>query len=210
MIKAIIFDIDGVLLDSFEANLKFFQDLMEKFNHQPPTRKQYVKWFHFSMYDAIMAMSGVTDEDEVQEMMAVGRSREDVAYRTDLVKMPKGAPEVIKNLSQKYRLGIVTSRVKESVYEFPQLAVLKKYFQTAVSYDDTEKHKPDPEPLLLAAKRLGIKPSEAVYIGDVKNDLVAGRAAGMKVIIYSKSNIIGADGITDNFAAISKLIKGLD
>ena len=116
---------------------------------------------------------------------------------------------VLKKLSQSYSLAIVTSRVKEGIYTLPQLAKIQKYFQATVSFDDTVKHKPNPEPLLLAARTLNAEPEESVYIGDVKNDVVAARSAGMKVIIYSKTNIREADHCTDSFRAIPKLIASL-
>ena len=57
MIKAVIFDIDGVLLDSFEANLKFFQDLMIKFGYLPPTKEEVPPIFHLNMWDAIRSLT---------------------------------------------------------------------------------------------------------------------------------------------------------
>ena len=59
---------------------------------------------------------------------------------------------------------------------------LERYFQTAVFHDDTERHKPDPAPLVLAAERAGRSPGEVIYVGDSTHDIVAGRAAGMKTV----------------------------
>jgi len=209
MIKAVIFDIDGVLLDSFETHLKFFQNLMVHFGYDPPTREEYVEVFHLTLIDAIKNLTGSTDDKELDKIFQVGRKRE-VPYPTHLLNTPEGTEDVLKKMSQNYSLGIVTSRVKENVYTLPQLAKIQKYFQATVSFDDTIKHKPDPEPLLLAARKLNVKPEESVYIGDVKNDVVAARAAGMKVIVYSKTNIEEADYCTDSFRAIPKLVASLN
>ena len=56
---------------------------------------------------------------------------------------------------------------------------LERYFETVVTGDDTERHKPDPEPLLLALERLGASPSAAAYVGDSPFDIRAAKAAGM-------------------------------
>ena len=112
-------------------------------------------------------------------------------------------------MSKDYLLGIVTSRVKEGIYEVPQLARLQNYFHVTISYQDTINHKPDPEPLLLAAQRLATIPSECVYIGDVENDVKAARAAGMKAVVYSKIKYDGADAWTPIFTALPDLIKDL-
>ena len=208
MIKAIIFDIDGVLLDSFEANLKFFQDLMVKTGYTPPTREEFPKFFHLTMMDAIKALTKSTSEKEIKKIWEIGRSRE-VGYNVELLNMPDSAEEVIGVLSKSYLLGIVTSRIKESVYESPRLAKLEKYFKIVVSYQDTTNHKPHPDPLFLAAEKLGIKVEECVYIGDAENDIKAARAAGMRVIAYSKSKLDQADASVSSFIELPELISSL-
>ncbi len=208
MIKAVIFDIDGVLLDSFEANFKFYQNLMARSGYPPPTRKEFPEIFHLSMWDAIKKLTGLNSEEDIKHIWEMEESRE-VEYPLELLSIPTGAERIIEELSTNYSLGIATSRVKESVYEAPKLAKLQKYFKVAVSYDDTANHKPHPEPLLLATEKLGIKPEESVYIGDVENDVKAARAANMKVILYSKNQLHGADARTSSFEKLPELIKTL-
>ncbi|PWB38786.1 MAG: hypothetical protein C3F02_01700 [Parcubacteria group bacterium] len=205
MIKAVIFDIDGVLLDSFEANLKFFQDLMIKTGYQPPSREDFPRFFHLSLYDAIRVLTKSNSEAEIKRVFDIGESRE-VDYEVGLLNLPEGAEEIIKILHKDYLLGIVTSRIRASVYEAPQLARLQNYFRVAIAYEDTIKHKPDPEPLLLAASKLSTKPQECVYIGDVENDIKAARAAGMSVIIYAKNKVAGADKQTNLFSDLPSII----
>lgn len=206
MIKAIIFDIDGVLLDSFEANFKFIKDLMSRFGYRPPTREEFPAIFHLSLFDTIKKLTGLSSEEEIRRMIEMRKSHE-VRYPLELLSAPEKAAATIDILSKKYLLGIVTSRIRESVFEAPKMAALKKYFPVSISYEDTINHKPHPEPLLLAVSQLGVKPEEAVYIGDVQNDIEAARAAGMKVIIYSKNDLPEADIRTDSFASLPELIE---
>jgi len=209
MIKAIIFDIDGVLLDSFEANLKFMRDLMINFGYRPPTREEFPAIFHLSLWEMIKKLTGLSDEKEIKKIWEI-RKNHHVKYPLELLDYPAGAEATIDTLSKNYLLGVVTSRIKSSVFEAPKMAALKKYFPVAVSYEDTINHKPHPEPLLLAAQKLGVKPEEAVYIGDVQDDIKAARAAGMKVIIYSKKNLLEADICTDSFKSLPELIETLN
>ncbi|MFA5154939.1 MAG: HAD family hydrolase [Patescibacteria group bacterium] len=208
MIKAVIFDIDGVLLDSFQANFKFYHDLMTANGYRPFTLEEFAPLFHLTLWDAVKAMTKSDSEEEIRRIWEIGRRR-DVKYDTSLLTMPAGAAEVIDALSHFYRLGIVTSRVQNSVYEFADLAGLKDYFQAVVVFEDTIKHKPDPEPLLLAASRLGASPAECVYIGDVANDITAARSAGTKIIIYSPQPLAAADANTPDFRRLPELIAAL-
>ena len=206
MIKAVIFDIDGVLIDSFEANFKFYQDLMILAGHRPPTPKEFQPLFHLSMIDVIKTFTKLTSDREIKRIWEMGQGKS-VNHHFELLTMPKDVNEIINTLSQNYSLGIVTSRIR--AYEFSGMARLQKYFKITVSFLDTANHKPHPEPLLLAAKKLGIKPGNCVYIGDVENDAKAGKAAGMKTIIYPKNKINNADACTTSFNKLPELIKSL-
>jgi pyrophosphatase PpaX len=158
------------------------------------------------MLNAIKELTGSTDEEEVNKIWEAGKNRE-VPYPNDLLKTPKGVKDVLGELKQNYSLALVTSRIKESIYGVPQMAELEEFFSVAISAYDTKVHKPHPEPLLLAAEKLQVKPEESVYIGDVENDIKAAKAAGMKMILYSKDKIAGADYTTSSFKDLVGLVE---
>ncbi len=208
MIKAVLFDVDGVLLDSFEANLKFNQDLMRHTGHTPPTREKFPEYFHLTLWDIIKGMTGLRSDEEIQKIYDVAKGH-DVRYAVELITMPPRAGEIIEALSRDYKLGIVTSRIRDHVFASPDLEKLKDYFSTTVAFEETEHHKPHPEPLLLAAKKLGVAHVECVYVGDAHTDIEAGKSAGMKVICYNTKQYEGANAYTDSFEKIPELIKTL-
>jgi pyrophosphatase PpaX len=77
------------------------------------------------------------------------------------------------------RLGIVTAKRRLTVeLAFAQIPI-EHLFETVVGGDETERHKPDPEPLQLALERLGASPEEAAYVGDAPFDVMAAKAAGL-------------------------------
>jgi HAD superfamily hydrolase (TIGR01509 family) len=86
---------------------------------------------------------------------------------------------------------------------------IEEYIKDIVCFEDTENHKPHPDPLFLIAQKLDIKPEEAVYIGDAKTDLECARSAGMKFILFPESDITGADAMSSSFLELPDLIKKL-
>ena len=208
MIKGVLFDIDGVLIDSFDANLKFYQDLFVKAGFTPPTKEDFLPLFSKTMKDVIRILTKSDTEEEIQKIWEMGKNRV-VPYPIHLLHSPKNLQDIIEILHKKYFLGLVTSRIKNGVYDIPQLHNLKQYFDVVVCYEDTENHKPHPEPLLFAAKQMNISPKNLIYIGDQENEIKAAQATGMKIIIYSKTTYLTADTCTTNFDALPKIIEQL-
>jgi HAD superfamily hydrolase (TIGR01549 family) len=208
MIKAVIFDIDGVLIDSFEANWKFHQELMTKAGYKPASREEYKKMFPRTMLDNIKTITKSNSEEEIQRIFQMGVKRE-VRYPVELLSSPKHIRDTIELLSQNYFLGIMTSRIKNSVFEPPIMKEIENYFKVEVSFEDTNNHKPNPEPLLLIIEKLNLNPEEIVYIGDAETDFQAARSAGIKFILFPKSNIKGVDISTNIFSELPDLIKKL-
>lgn len=209
MIKAVVFDVDGVLIDSFNANAAFFHNLAVTTGYAPIPKERYKDLFHLTMLDVITIFAVGASEERIQEIWEIGKTQRDKLYPKDLLSYPQGLDECINTLSKNYQLGIVTSRVRGSVFAFPQLKNIEQYFSNIVYFEDTENHKPDPEPLLYCANQMGLDPSEMVYVGDAPTDIQAARAAGMKIIEYSSKVDTTADAITSDFYELPELVKNL-
>ena len=209
MIKVVIFDVDGVLLDSWEANIKFYQLLLEESGYNVPSRKEIEGVFHLPMMDAIRQLTQETSDVRVREVWEMGRGRK-VRYPTELLKIPEHSRDVVDTLDKTYRLAIVTSRVRLGVEDYFTISGLKQYFTVVVSYEDYTHPKPHPEPLLLALKKLKMKAGEAVYIGDSETDIQAAKAANTKIIVYSARPLQGADLNVESFLEIPEAIAELN
>ena len=81
-----------------------------------------------------------------------------------------------------YALGVVTSKSREFAQRGLRLCALWEFMDVFVSMDDSSRHKPHPEPLLLALERLQVAPEHAVYVGDSRHDMQAARAAGIATV----------------------------
>jgi pyrophosphatase PpaX len=87
------------------------------------------------------------------------------------------------------RLGIVTAKRRATVDLAFDVLPLRHLFHTVVGGDETERHKPDPEPLLLAAERLNADPAECAYVGDSPFDIRAAKAARMYAVAVTWGGI---------------------
>ncbi len=115
--------------------------------------------------------------------------------------------------SQDYKIGCVTNKAR--TFTLPLLAQLQisQYFKVIICGDDTARKKPDPLPLLTAAKRLDAKPEQSLMLGDSKSDVQAARAAGFQIICMSYGYNHGEnidsyapDAVIDSMAELKVLI----
>ena len=206
-IKAVLFDIDGVLLDSFYAVYVFYRNLLEHYGYRKPTKKEVSKTFHMTMWDMIKILSKEESEEKIGKLWSKGQ-RFDL-YPIELLKMPKDLKKTIKELDKNYKLGLVTGRTKKGVGIFFLVSKLRKYFQVVVCYESYKKPKPHPESLLIALKRLKVKPEEAVYIGDSWADALAAKRAKIKFISYERK-VKGADYNINKLVDLIKVIKWIE
>ena len=96
----------------------------------------------------------------------------------------EGVPEALQRLRTRgWRLACVTNKPREFTLPLLERAQLLQLFDTVVCGDEVPHKKPHPDVVLEACRRLGVAPTEAVMIGDSFNDVVAGRAAGLRVIL---------------------------
>lgn len=204
MIKAVLFDIDGVLFDSVRANAWFYRKMGERFGFTGPTDEEMRQLNHLSFKDVMSHFLPGAECISSGEAIQYAHTLED---RSDLLDIPKEADAVLQELSKRYAMGVVTQRVKKSLGPKLDAIGMGQYFPLQVGFEDTEKHKPHPEPLLFAGRRLGFSPSEIVYIGDADTDIQAAKAAGMKMIHFSTEAVPGDHKTVSRFQDLISMIS---
>lgn len=203
MIKAVIFDIDGVLLDSFESNYNFFKEVCVRAGHQPLTKDTFRKAFHLTLADFIKKYLAKGSRAEFNRIYKIAYA----AYlEPEEPKLRPGSVEGIKNLAKEFLLGIVTGRMKEGVDEYLNYSKLRGCFKTVVHNGHYRKPKPAPEPILKALRRLRVNPGEAVYVGDTLTDIKAAKAAKVRVILFNKKRFGKPDFWVRNFRELQGLL----
>jgi len=165
MINAVIFDVDGVLLDNTKDFLKAYKETGKRLKLKVPLNSEFKKLFGMPWYKILEEVYGYLDDDMKKTYRKIISKAK--------MKKRKGLLHLLENLN--LRKAIVTSKSKEDFNK--HMGDLKDFFEVIITRDDVENHKPDPEPILLACKRLGIKPKEAVYVGDSIVDYQAARNA---------------------------------
>ena len=132
--------------------------------------------------------------DRVEELVTVYRAHNEPLH--DELVCCAGMEDVLLQLKDEgRRLGIVTAKRRQTVeLAFARLPI-EHLFETVVGGDETERHKPDPEPLLLALERLGAGPEEAAYVGDAPFDVRAAKAAGLYAIAVAWGGIHAREGL---------------
>jgi pyrophosphatase PpaX len=130
----------------------------------------------------LIAQMRALDETRVDELIAAYVAHNEPLHAE--LEACRGIEDVLDALHEKgRRLGIVTAKRQVTVrLAFDVLPQLERYFDVVVGSDDTERHKPDPEPILLALERLGAAPERAAYVGDSPFDIRAAKAAGVAAV----------------------------
>lgn len=181
----VLFDFDGTLIDSGEIILASFRHATKTVLEQEiPDEVLAAAVGGSNIYDQMRAF----DEERVDELVRVYRAHNEPLH-DELVAF-EGIERVLERLKAEGRqLGIVTAKRRRTVDLAFSILPLERYFDTVVTSDQTEHHKPHPEPVLTALERLGAKPEEAAFVGDSPFDMGAGKAAGVFTVAVSWGKI---------------------
>lgn len=184
LIRAVLFDIDGVLIDSRKANVEFFKDLVFRVGGKSPSKDELNQFFSATIAEMTKHFYPSLTSEEVEKACDLGLKLYPNFYR--FMRLEKHVKEVLMELKEKYRLGIVTSRLSADVLDHFKLS---SFFQVFITAQDYTYPKPHPEPLLMAIKRLRIIPQKIAYVGDAKSDEGAAKNASVIFIAYKNKSL---------------------
>ena len=185
-LKAIIFDLDGTLINTPEMIMAAFKKTILEHHPNYELSKEEITNVLGQTLD--LAFKDFVNEEVVIEDM-INSYRNYTTNHDFEIKGYKHLENVLKKLkSLDYLIGIVTSKTNYVVFENLRDLKIENYFDCIVTHQDTVLHKPNPDPILCALNKLGISPDEAVYIGDHENDIVAGRNALVKTGLMAYSH----------------------
>jgi len=186
MIKAIIFDLDGTLVDSEPFNVEI-EKLQFRLNELSISEEEHRKYLGISsdvMWRDIAQRHNL--KLPVDELIEQNRT-ECIRFFSELNEIPimPGIIDLLEKLRTKnYPLAVASSSFPEIIHIILEKAGLSNYFQVIVSSQEAGKSKPEPDIFLLAAKLLGVNPVDCLVVEDSANGINAAHAAEMSCVAY--------------------------
>jgi pyrophosphatase PpaX len=174
----VLFDLDGTVVDSGAIILASMRHATREVLGREYEDHELLGSVGGPGLEAQMAALAA---DRVDELVRVYRAHNEPLH--DDLAACEGMEDVLVRLHEEgRRLGVVTAKRRATVELAFASVPLAHLFETVVGGDETERHKPDPEPLLLAAERMHADPAKTAYVGDSPFDIRAAKAAGMVAV----------------------------
>ncbi|MBW2610223.1 MAG: HAD family hydrolase [Deltaproteobacteria bacterium] len=199
--SAVIFDCDGVMFDSRQANINFYNHILAHFD-LPPMTEDSIAFVHMNTADeSIRCLFRKTPLlKDAQEFI---RQVDYTPFIGDMIIEP-GLKELLKKLRPRFGLAVATNR-SNTIGKVLECNGLDRVFDIVVSSLDVKNPKPHPESIFKILDYFGIKPPESIYVGDSMVDYETARAAGVIFISY-KNRELEADYYTDSMSDIADIV----
>ena len=218
MISTLIFDLDGVIVDSEPIHFSVEKKLFSELGLNITDRKHltFVGSSSFNMWQQIKATADIPISAEELVNMSDERYLEEIAKIEDL-KPIKGVKDLIIDSADVLKLAIASSSSRKIIESVLNRLQLSKYFSVIVSGAELINSKPHPEIFYTACKKLGALPQECLVIEDSHNGVKAAKSANMSCVAYKNPNsgaqdLSAADFVIDDFSSydISEILLKLD
>lgn len=205
MIKGIVFDMDGVLIEAKDWHFDALNKALKLFG------------FEISRFDHLTTYDGLPTRRKL-EMLSIERglpvelhsfiNEIKQAYTMEIVHTqckPRFVHEyaLSKLKAMDYKLGLASNSIKTTIEVMMQKAKLAQYLDVQLSADDVTKGKPDPEIYIKAMEHMGMKPSECLIVEDNENGILAARASGAHVLVVKEVDDVNIENILNMIQKIN-------
>ncbi len=206
---AVIFDMDGVIVDSEPIHEMSFLELWQEMGYGDNHGIHFPDFYGRS--DRVLWETFIEKHHPPQPIEELLGLREERLVQMLRDKQPifDGIPTLVRRLAKHLPLAIASGSVHRIINEVLAMRDLRRYFCCTASSEDVANSKPQPDVFLLAAERLNVKPASCCVIEDTVAGVIAGKAAGMTVMGITntfKSEALdqaGADHVYQSYSAIS-------
>jgi phosphoglycolate phosphatase len=185
VLKAVVFDLDGTLVDTPRVIVETFLAALAHCGRSGPTPAAIRATIGLPLTVAFSGLLGLEDDSaDVRSALEEYRRlwRENVIPRSADLLFPGVAEGVAALRQDGLRLGVATSKVQSGAVAQLEVAGIARHFDVIAGYDAVSRPKPEPDLALYVLQRLGIAAADAVAVGDTTHDLLMARAAGLRRI----------------------------
>jgi pyrophosphatase PpaX len=183
MYKALLFDMDGTLVDTFDLIHSSFNKALEENGKRTLTKGEFKERLFGKPVDSTLPeILGVESKEEVKRIL---KSFE-IYWLRDLknVKVFKNVFITLQRLKDKgCKLGVVSTSPRDVIEETLRETSIYPFFDIIIGEEDVKRKKPHKEPVASALKLLGVRPDGAAFVGDTIYDMQAAKSAGCETIL---------------------------
>ena len=176
----VLFDFDGTVMNTNDVIIASWQHTFRTIDGKEREVSEIARTFGEPI---VKTMKRLFPQVPVEESLKIYRSYQ-YDYFDDLVTLFPGMKELLVKLRKTgYKTGLVTSRMRNTTFRGLEKFELTDLFDAVVTCDDTNVHKPDPEPVFIALDKLGTKPEKTVMLGDTMYDIMCANNAGVTSVL---------------------------
>lgn len=188
-IRCVIYDCDGVLFDSLEANTKLYNDLCAMVGRDP-LREEEIQYVHtHTVFEAIHFIFGKEKDLEKKALEILKQKKIDLKNYVSYLKMEPHLVEVLEKLKGKGMLRVVNTNRTTSMPYIMERFNLWPYFEMVVTALDVKNPKPHPESIEKIIEAFKLKKEEAVFVGDSDVDKQTAESSGVRFVAYKNREI---------------------
>jgi len=180
-LKVVAFDCDGVMFDSVQSNMDYYNSILNHFGKSKMTPGQFA---HAHMHTANEVLGNLFDDPETLEAAHVFRKKMSYWPFIKGMKIEPDLKDLLEKIRPKYKTAIATNR-SDTMQGILVEHGLAGYFDFVVCALDVKNPKPHPESLIKIVEHFNIKPSQAIYVGDSVLDEMAAKGAGITLVSYN-------------------------
>ena len=214
---ALLTDLDGTLIRSEDAICEALADSFAEVGARIPTKPQILSMFGLPVEEMLIALGGVgrTEEARIALFITAYKYWYPIRMRLGATRITNAKETVDSITAAEYPVCLITSERRSNAQFILETLALSGAVRQMISRDDVLHFKPNPEPLLLASRLVGLEPEDCVYIGESPYDIQAGLAAGTYVVAvasggYSEQSLIDCqpDLLLSDISELTALFEG--
>ncbi len=208
--SAVIFDMDGVIIDSEPRHERAFLDVFDQMGYGQTHGVHFEHYIGRSDRAVWLDFLARHNPKWSLEELTAWKQRHVIEILRRDQPVFEGLPELVAHLASRYRLAVASGSVHSVIDEVLAMKSLRRHFPVVVSVQDVAQGKPAPDIFLRAAVLLGVEPAACCVIEDSAAGVTAARAAGMTAIAItntlSAEKLTQADHIVRTYAEIERLL----